>query len=625
MSTSTSELDRQQLSRGKKETDSRSFGDSIGGKKKKDLIRIMFQNIRGLGYTKRSPKTDAVKKTIVTSKTDIMMIAEVNVNWERAGRRNSFKNIGRHWFNVCKTSCTFNTHQIPMDTKWQPGGHAIISRDEVSRRVNNYDHDTRRMGRWSSQVVQGKEGKKLRVVSVYVPSPTKEYTNQKIFCQQQDALLKLGITGSVVTVFWNDWWEQIDKWRENGDTLVIGGDWNTDVREEAFQKPFRERNLIPAMYTRHGPDLPATHNAGKLPIDEMFVSDTIEIKRAGYLEHGHSSGDHRPVWIDVTKRSTIGTNLPPITSFSARKLKCTDPRVVEKYNDKLKELLIAQGYMQRLEKLVLSIEGSLSDKQAKEYEALDQIRSKAMKDAENVCRRIFHGAVGWCPKFKQARDKVQYIKLSLSKKKGRKVGARVLMKLAKKTNLNTETMTMKSLEDYLQKAYKEYKALKKNHEQNRKDYIEDLATELEKRKKGKKAKLVRHMINTEENRRAFSKIAHINHKTQDLNTTFVTYTDKHGQVKEVTDKREMEQTIMQENVRKYHQTEATCPFMRDPLRNHFGDYGIGPATEMLINGTYVPPEHETKQTKLFLETCSLKDTPQVSTEMTRTKEEFRDT
>ena len=417
MSTSTSELDRQQLSRGKKETDSRSFGDSIGGKKKKDLIRIMFQNIRGLGYTKRSPKTDAVKKTIVTSKTDIMMLAEVNVNWERAGRRNSFKNIGRHWFNVCKTSCTFNTHQIPMDTKWQPGGHAIISRDEVSRRVNNYDHDTRRMGRWSSQVVQGKEGKKLRVVSVYVPSPTKEYTNQKIFCQQQDALLKLGITGSVVTVFWNDWWEQIDKWRENGDTLVIGGDWNTDVREEAFQKPFRERNLIPAMYTRHGPDLPATHNAGKLPIDEMFVSDTIEIKRAGYLEHGHSSGDHRPVWIDVTKRSTIGTNLPPITSFSARKLKCTDPRVVEKYNDKLKELLIAQGYMQRLEKLVLSIEGSLSDKQAKEYEALDQIRSKAMKDAENVCRRIFHGAVGWCPKFKQARDKVQYIKLSLSKKR----------------------------------------------------------------------------------------------------------------------------------------------------------------------------------------------------------------
>ena len=135
------------------------------------------------------------------------------------------------------------------------------------------------------------------------------------------------------------------------------------------------------MYTRHGPNLPATHNAGKLPIDEMFVSDTIEIKRAGYLEHSHSSGDHRPVWVDVTKRSTIGTNLPPITSFSARKLKCTDPRVVEKYNDKLKELLITQGYMQRLEKLVLSIEGSLSGKQAKEYEALDKIRAKAMKDA----------------------------------------------------------------------------------------------------------------------------------------------------------------------------------------------------------------------------------------------------
>ena len=303
MSSNTQGSDHPVSQREKDSINSQCFGDKIKGKKKKEVMRVMFQNIRGLGYTKKSLKSEAVKKTIVDNKVDVMLMTEINVNWERAGRRNSFQNIGRHWFKTCKPSCTFNHHQKIIDnkTKWQPGGHAIVSRDEISRRVHKYDHNNRQIGRWTSQLIKGKENLNTRVVSVYVPRPSKDYTRQRIFCQQQTALLKLGVSGTVLTIFWSDFWAQIDKWLEEGNSLIIGGDWNTDIRNKEFLKPFEERNLIPAVHSKHGYNLPATHNAGSLPIDEIFLSSTIELKNSGYLEHSHSSGDHRPVWVDVTK------------------------------------------------------------------------------------------------------------------------------------------------------------------------------------------------------------------------------------------------------------------------------------------------------------------------------------
>ena len=34
----------------------------------------------------------------------------------------------------------------------------------------------------------------------------------------------------VRVTFWKDFWEEIDAWMENGEQLVIGGDWNTYIR-----------------------------------------------------------------------------------------------------------------------------------------------------------------------------------------------------------------------------------------------------------------------------------------------------------------------------------------------------------------------------------------------------------
>ena len=62
MSYNTQGSDRPVSQREKDSINSRSFGDEIKGKKKKEVMRVMFQNIRRLGYTKKSLKSEAVKK-----------------------------------------------------------------------------------------------------------------------------------------------------------------------------------------------------------------------------------------------------------------------------------------------------------------------------------------------------------------------------------------------------------------------------------------------------------------------------------------------------------------------------------------------------------------------------------
>ena len=138
-------------------------------------------------------------------------------------------------------------------------------------RTNGTHIDSRRMGRWSSQVYQGKNGLVTRVVAVYVPNLTSKHGPKKVTCQHQRALLSMNITENAIKVYWEDFWKQIDKWLKDGEQLIIGGDWNREVTNQKFLEPFTQRDLILAMSSKHGTDLPETHNNCTVPIDEFFI------------------------------------------------------------------------------------------------------------------------------------------------------------------------------------------------------------------------------------------------------------------------------------------------------------------------------------------------------------------
>ena len=69
-------------------------------------------------------------------------------------------------------------------------------------RVNSHKYDDKQLGRWASQTFLGKNEIITRMFSVYVPIITSKHRLKKVICQQQNTLLKMGISEQVIKIFW---------------------------------------------------------------------------------------------------------------------------------------------------------------------------------------------------------------------------------------------------------------------------------------------------------------------------------------------------------------------------------------------------------------------------------------
>ena len=203
--------------------DSCYYGDACVPKQS-NSVRVMFQNINGFGYTHNSVKSQSIRKLMVNKEVDIMALAEMNINWSKLRRNNTLPQVCKKWFKTSKATVAYNQHERRMSTKSQPGGTTIISVGDMALRHHKHKYDVKKLGRWSLQSFQGKNGLTTRIVSVYVPILMTEYGERKVSTQQQRVLLQLGIKTHYIKVFFQDLWDQIDKWINNGNHLIICGD-----------------------------------------------------------------------------------------------------------------------------------------------------------------------------------------------------------------------------------------------------------------------------------------------------------------------------------------------------------------------------------------------------------------
>ena len=69
-------------------------------------------------------------------------------------------------------------------------------------------------------------------------------------------------------------------------------------------------------------------------------------------------------------------------------------------------------------------------------------------------------------------------------------------------------------------------------------------------------------------------------------TTKVQVKDASGNIREVTDKEEMESLILQENEKKYHQTEGGTQLHQPEFIKRLGRYANGPEVDQILLGTF---------------------------------------
>ena len=118
--------------------------------------------------------------------------------------------------------------------------------------------------------------------------------------------------------------------------------------------------------------------------------------------------------------------------------------------------------------------------------------------------------------------------------------------------------------------------------------------------------IIKSLIKTEEQRDLYRRLKKISGKLgENMSTTSVEVKNNDGSCTKIVSKKKMERAIIEENIVKYHQTEQSCPFLHDPLRSQFGEFGEGPAMEEVRAGKCVN-DHDNCSVREFIKVFSTK-------------------
>ena len=135
------------------------------------------------------------------------------------------------------------------------------------------------------------------------------------------------------TAFYEDIYEEIIKWKEMGDHLIIGIDANEDIRTGLTSETFCAvdmKEIILSKHTTSSPPATCNKNTNHEPIDGIFTTANIRLQSGGYA--AFSSGcpsDHRYLWIDVSFQDVFGYKAPPLVSPPVRCLNNRNPKLTE--------------------------------------------------------------------------------------------------------------------------------------------------------------------------------------------------------------------------------------------------------------------------------------------------------
>ena len=123
------------------------YGDVLRKKKKKENIRIVYQNINGLGTCEETDKRELISTFINDYRVDCFAIAEDNVNWKIVAKKESLYQYAKECFSNSRVA---TSHNIWGHTKkpHQQGGVAIITAGEMALRIGQCDKDTKNLRRW---------------------------------------------------------------------------------------------------------------------------------------------------------------------------------------------------------------------------------------------------------------------------------------------------------------------------------------------------------------------------------------------------------------------------------------------------------------------------------------------
>ena len=397
--------------------------DKLPGKRS-DSSRFLFLNMNGLPRTASSVLNRSLLSSINQSDADVIGLAEHNCNFKSMQQQNQWHERSREWWETSKSTVATNQHDIS-NLPYLPGGTITVIRGKTSHRAqpNPSPVDPMGLGRWSSILLRGSHGIKLRAITAYRVCKHPNPGPNTAASQHHRYMISKGDERHTRDAILEDLSTAIRAYHDDGEQIILMMDCNEDVRSQPIKDAMQAMGLSEAITHNREDAAQSTHQSNRngVPIDGIFISASLQIIGGGYLPFGFFDSDHRAIWIDVTNSNLFGFKIRDVPRHPARRMKCDLPSVKEKFKSDYKQLLRDTKLHQRIYHLqVLAQQSQWTEAMTIEFNAIMTIREKSLLHADRQCRKLCMGQVSYSDTYADAIKRIELWKGIKKRKEGKK-------------------------------------------------------------------------------------------------------------------------------------------------------------------------------------------------------------
>jgi hypothetical protein len=244
----------------------------------------------------------------------------------------------------------------------------------------------------------------------------------------------------------------------------------------------------------------------------------------------------------------------------------------------------------------------LSQAQAREANAIDNLCTQAMLGAEKKCRKLQMGNIPYSLATATIGNEIRYWAAVVKRILHQHISFTHLKFLKKKAGITEPTghFTLEYVNEPAADARKCFRQAKTDAPASRESYLQTLPPNMRK-----------HYLRVEVQRRQGLVACAINGKLNGSSVSMGMMHDTQGNQIKCSTKATIESAAIKANQNKYSQSDVTPP-MQPYFVNDFGNDDNTPAVDAALDGTYIPPPECDPVLKDFLAHC--KRMPEIPTE-----------
>ena len=291
-------------------------GERVTGKQE-GVIRLLYENANGIdGRFNNNEKVTKAKELHHELEADVVAYCEHRINLKHRRNMVGFNQLFWGGEAEVRSIVAHNVHAEEIKGRTQEGGTSLLAFGGIIDYLDmaQSGKDESGLGRWVVMTFTGEV--KTRIVCGYNPCGNNKTNSGTVY--QQHRRYWITKRNSLVcprVKFREDLVKQLQKWRAEGDRLIVC----LDANEDKYRKPLgRVLTSVDGLAMREvvgdftGKRIGPTFFRGKKPIDGIWATSDVQVVGACVMPAGYGIGDHRLFIVDILGCSCLGNNLKKI-------------------------------------------------------------------------------------------------------------------------------------------------------------------------------------------------------------------------------------------------------------------------------------------------------------------------